>query len=96
MSIILHFSCFLLFLIDNIDCSKNISLFLLPYKKQSETKQESKFYKAENRFQLSLCSTADKRSRHLGSDGIYLDDITDLEPEVVALYFPKRYVETQS
>ncbi|XP_061602672.1 phosphatidate phosphatase LPIN1 isoform X2 [Cololabis saira] len=31
----------------------------------------------------------DKRSRHLGSDGIYLDDITELEPEVVALYFPK-------
>lgn len=34
---------------------------------------------------------ADKRSRHLGSDGIYLDDITELEPEVAALYFPKRY-----
>ncbi|XP_063757944.1 phosphatidate phosphatase LPIN1-like isoform X2 [Eleginops maclovinus] len=32
----------------------------------------------------------DKRSRHLGSDGIYLDDITDLEPEVAALYFPKN------
>uniref|UniRef100_A0AAQ5XTX6 phosphatidate phosphatase n=1 Tax=Amphiprion ocellaris TaxID=80972 RepID=A0AAQ5XTX6_AMPOC len=34
----------------------------------------------------------DKRSRHLGSDGVYLDDITDLEPEVAALYFPKRSV----
>uniref|UniRef100_A0A8C2BFE3 phosphatidate phosphatase n=1 Tax=Cyprinus carpio TaxID=7962 RepID=A0A8C2BFE3_CYPCA len=32
----------------------------------------------------------DKRSRHLGSDGVYLDDITELEPEVAALYFPKR------
>uniref|UniRef100_A0A8C6TW50 phosphatidate phosphatase n=1 Tax=Neogobius melanostomus TaxID=47308 RepID=A0A8C6TW50_9GOBI len=31
----------------------------------------------------------EKRSRHLGSDGIYLDDITELEPEVAALYFPK-------
>ncbi|KAL7889009.1 hypothetical protein AOLI_G00039830 [Acnodon oligacanthus] len=31
----------------------------------------------------------DKRSRHLGSDGVYLDDITDLDPEVAALYFPK-------
>uniref|UniRef100_A0A672R6D4 phosphatidate phosphatase n=1 Tax=Sinocyclocheilus grahami TaxID=75366 RepID=A0A672R6D4_SINGR len=31
----------------------------------------------------------DKRSRHLGSDGVYLDDITELEPEVAALYFPK-------
>lgn len=35
---------------------------------------------------------ADKRSRHLGADGIYLDDITELEPEVAALYFPKRCV----
>uniref|UniRef100_A0A8C7Q9I3 phosphatidate phosphatase n=1 Tax=Oncorhynchus mykiss TaxID=8022 RepID=A0A8C7Q9I3_ONCMY len=32
---------------------------------------------------------ADKRSHHLGSDGIYLDDITELEPDVAALYFPK-------
>ncbi|XP_072297638.1 phosphatidate phosphatase LPIN1 isoform X2 [Eucyclogobius newberryi] len=30
----------------------------------------------------------EKRSRHLGSDGIYLDDITELEPDVAALYFP--------
>lgn len=34
----------------------------------------------------------DKRSRHLGSDGVYLDDITGLEPDVAALYFPKRYI----
>ncbi|XP_041109470.1 phosphatidate phosphatase LPIN1-like isoform X4 [Polyodon spathula] len=31
----------------------------------------------------------DKRSRHLGAHGVYLDDITELEPEVAALYFPK-------
>uniref|UniRef100_A0A8C1B0R8 phosphatidate phosphatase n=1 Tax=Cyprinus carpio carpio TaxID=630221 RepID=A0A8C1B0R8_CYPCA len=31
----------------------------------------------------------DKKSRHLGSDGVYLDDLKDLEPEVAALYFPK-------
>ncbi|XP_035385320.1 LOW QUALITY PROTEIN: phosphatidate phosphatase LPIN1 [Electrophorus electricus] len=31
----------------------------------------------------------DRRSRHLGADGVYLDDITELEPEVAALYFPK-------
>lgn len=41
----------------------------------------------------SICCFADKRSRHLGSDGIYLDDITELEPEVAALYFPKRYLD---
>ncbi|XP_051880749.1 phosphatidate phosphatase LPIN1 [Pristis pectinata] len=31
----------------------------------------------------------DKRSRHLGADGVYLDDITEMNPEVAALYFPK-------
>ncbi|XP_010785398.1 LOW QUALITY PROTEIN: phosphatidate phosphatase LPIN1-like [Notothenia coriiceps] len=31
----------------------------------------------------------EKRSQHLGADGIYLDDITELQPEVAALYFPK-------
>uniref|UniRef100_A0A669DN28 phosphatidate phosphatase n=1 Tax=Oreochromis niloticus TaxID=8128 RepID=A0A669DN28_ORENI len=35
----------------------------------------------------------EKRSQHLGADGIYLDDITELEPEVAALYFPKTYVQ---
>uniref|UniRef100_A0A8C6KP68 phosphatidate phosphatase n=1 Tax=Nothobranchius furzeri TaxID=105023 RepID=A0A8C6KP68_NOTFU len=38
---------------------------------------------------LFLLNAADKRSRHLGADGVYLDDLTDLEPEVAALYFPK-------
>uniref|UniRef100_A0A4W3I291 phosphatidate phosphatase n=1 Tax=Callorhinchus milii TaxID=7868 RepID=A0A4W3I291_CALMI len=32
---------------------------------------------------------SDKRSHHLGADGVYLDDITELDPEVAALYFPK-------
>uniref|UniRef100_UPI00398EB8E0 phosphatidate phosphatase LPIN1 isoform X2 n=1 Tax=Pristiophorus japonicus TaxID=55135 RepID=UPI00398EB8E0 len=31
----------------------------------------------------------DKRSRHLGADGVYLDDITGMNPEAAALYFPK-------
>lgn len=37
------------------------------------------------------CPSLEKRSQHLGTDGVYLDDITELEPEVAALYFPKRY-----
>lgn len=37
------------------------------------------------------CLCLEKRSQHLGADGIYLDDITELEPEVAALYFPKRF-----
>ncbi|XP_025057625.1 phosphatidate phosphatase LPIN1 isoform X2 [Alligator sinensis] len=32
----------------------------------------------------------DKRSRHLGADGVYLDDLTDMDPEVAALYFPQN------
>lgn len=32
----------------------------------------------------------DKRSRHLGADGVYLDDLTDMDPDVAALYFPKN------
>uniref|UniRef100_A0A8C3G4U1 phosphatidate phosphatase n=1 Tax=Cyclopterus lumpus TaxID=8103 RepID=A0A8C3G4U1_CYCLU len=32
-----------------------------------------------------------KRNHHLGPTDIYLDDLTTLEPEVAALYFPKRY-----
>lgn len=38
-----------------------------------------------------LCPSLEKRSQHLGTDGVYLDDITELEPEVAALYFPKRF-----
>lgn len=41
--------------------------------------------------QLIMCLWLEKRSQHLGADGIYLDDITELDPEVAALYFPKRY-----
>ena len=36
------------------------------------------------------CALADKRSRHLGADGVYLDDLTDMDPEDAALYFPKK------
>nr|XP_013810488.1 PREDICTED: phosphatidate phosphatase LPIN1 [Apteryx mantelli mantelli] len=38
----------------------------------------------------------DKRSRHLGADGVYLDDLTDMDPEVAALYFPKNGDDVQS
>ncbi|XP_075994080.1 phosphatidate phosphatase LPIN2 isoform X2 [Genypterus blacodes] len=37
-----------------------------------------------------------KRSRHLGPTGIYLDDLTKLDPEVAALYFPKSEAEAAS
>lgn len=37
-----------------------------------------------------------KRNHHLGSTGIYLDDLTKLDPEVAALYFPKSEMEGAS
>ncbi|XP_037345661.2 zgc:123305 [Pungitius pungitius] len=37
-----------------------------------------------------------KRNHHLGPTGIYLDDLTTLEPDVAALYFPKSEVEGAS
>ncbi|KAF7652334.1 hypothetical protein LDENG_00098310 [Lucifuga dentata] len=37
-----------------------------------------------------------KRNRHLGPTGIYLDDLTKLDPEAAALYFPKSDTEGAS
>uniref|UniRef100_A0AAY4ET09 phosphatidate phosphatase n=1 Tax=Denticeps clupeoides TaxID=299321 RepID=A0AAY4ET09_9TELE len=39
---------------------------------------------------------AGKRSHHLGPSDIYLDDLTNLDPEVAALYFPKSETESAS
>uniref|UniRef100_A0AAX7VSS2 phosphatidate phosphatase n=1 Tax=Astatotilapia calliptera TaxID=8154 RepID=A0AAX7VSS2_ASTCA len=33
-----------------------------------------------------------KRSQHQGPEDIYLEDLTALEPDVAARYFPKRYI----
>ncbi|KAL2090591.1 hypothetical protein ACEWY4_012854 [Coilia grayii] len=51
----------------------------------------------------SGCKSADgqdkkkgKRSQHLGPSDIYLDDLTKLNPEVAALYFPKSDTESAS
>ncbi|KAI4883059.1 hypothetical protein NFI96_029351 [Prochilodus magdalenae] len=37
-----------------------------------------------------------KRSQHLGPADIYLDDLSNLDPEMVALYFPKSDSESAS
>ncbi|XP_061688151.1 phosphatidate phosphatase LPIN2-like isoform X2 [Syngnathoides biaculeatus] len=37
-----------------------------------------------------------RRNHHLGPTGIYLDDLTSLDPEVAALYFPKSETESYS
>uniref|UniRef100_A0A8C4F0V4 phosphatidate phosphatase n=1 Tax=Dicentrarchus labrax TaxID=13489 RepID=A0A8C4F0V4_DICLA len=67
------------------DYSEGEDMFTIDISSDEGTEME----KADCLFQWSCCSVADKRSRHLGSDGVYLDDITELEPEVAALYFPK-------
>lgn len=38
-----------------------------------------------------LRSGSTKRNQHLGPTDIYLDDLNSLDPDVAALYFPKRY-----
>uniref|UniRef100_A0A8C7G877 phosphatidate phosphatase n=1 Tax=Oncorhynchus kisutch TaxID=8019 RepID=A0A8C7G877_ONCKI len=38
----------------------------------------------------SLANAAGKRSQHLGPSDIYLDDLSNLDPEVAALYFPPK------
>uniref|UniRef100_A0A671MUX8 phosphatidate phosphatase n=1 Tax=Sinocyclocheilus anshuiensis TaxID=1608454 RepID=A0A671MUX8_9TELE len=66
-----------------------------PYQGLPNIKNEKKKKKLQRKTYLAKTYNAalhqflDKRSRHLGSDGVYLDDITELEPEVAALYFPK-------
>uniref|UniRef100_G3PV60 phosphatidate phosphatase n=2 Tax=Gasterosteus aculeatus aculeatus TaxID=481459 RepID=G3PV60_GASAC len=45
---------------------------------------------------LHIIGVKISRSQHLGSDGVYLDDLTELEPEVAALYFPKSSMRGDS
>uniref|UniRef100_A0A8C7UTX1 phosphatidate phosphatase n=1 Tax=Oncorhynchus mykiss TaxID=8022 RepID=A0A8C7UTX1_ONCMY len=39
---------------------------------------------------LLCCVNTGKRSQHLGPSDIYLDDLSNLDPEVAALYFPPK------
>lgn len=39
---------------------------------------------------MSLGAGVPKRSQHQGPEDIYLDDLSVLEPDVAARYFPKR------
>lgn len=41
-------------------------------------------------FLLQLIKGVTRRSQHQGPEDIYLDDLSVLEPEVAARYFPKR------
>uniref|UniRef100_A0A8C5HG84 phosphatidate phosphatase n=1 Tax=Gouania willdenowi TaxID=441366 RepID=A0A8C5HG84_GOUWI len=45
----------------------------------------------KSRWTSSPPSRVRKRSQHQGPEDIYLEDLTALEPDVAARYFPKRY-----
>uniref|UniRef100_A0A8C9TLB1 phosphatidate phosphatase n=1 Tax=Scleropages formosus TaxID=113540 RepID=A0A8C9TLB1_SCLFO len=68
---------------DNEDNSEDEDLFPIDMSSDEEKELDG------SRWESHFCFLLDKRSRHLGADGVYLDDITEMEPEVAALYFPK-------
>uniref|UniRef100_A0A672KPF5 phosphatidate phosphatase n=1 Tax=Sinocyclocheilus grahami TaxID=75366 RepID=A0A672KPF5_SINGR len=53
---------------------------------QDVLKEES----VENDLNCACCFFLVKRNHHLGPSDIYLDDLSRLDPEAAALYFPKR------
>uniref|UniRef100_A0A3B5QMK8 phosphatidate phosphatase n=1 Tax=Xiphophorus maculatus TaxID=8083 RepID=A0A3B5QMK8_XIPMA len=67
-----------------VETACSMSLKSLPGHLTEESYRESPVRNTD-----SPSKRKEKRSQHLGADGVYLDDITDLEPEVAALYFPK-------
>ncbi|KAM3625314.1 uncharacterized protein V6R79_009970 [Siganus canaliculatus] len=62
----------------------SVSLRILPDHRDEGSSRGSPIRRTD-----SPSKKKEKRSQHLGADGVYLDDITELEPEVAALYFPK-------
>ncbi|XP_032416641.1 phosphatidate phosphatase LPIN1 isoform X5 [Xiphophorus hellerii] len=67
-----------------VETACSMSLKSLPGHLTEESYRESPVRNTD-----SPSKRKEKRSQHLGADGVYLDDITELEPEVAALYFPK-------
>ncbi|XP_041080976.1 phosphatidate phosphatase LPIN2-like isoform X1 [Polyodon spathula] len=64
---------------------------------EESTKAEAQLAAADMAVKTEpLAKKKSKRSQHLGPSDIYLDDLTNLDPEVAALYFPKSDVETSS
>uniref|UniRef100_A0A672ZEU0 phosphatidate phosphatase n=1 Tax=Sphaeramia orbicularis TaxID=375764 RepID=A0A672ZEU0_9TELE len=52
--------------------------------------------KWSNKTKRKVAYFSRKRNHHLGPTDIYLDDLTSLDPEVAALYFPKSETEGAS
>uniref|UniRef100_A0A8C9SNE3 phosphatidate phosphatase n=1 Tax=Scleropages formosus TaxID=113540 RepID=A0A8C9SNE3_SCLFO len=71
---------------DNEDNSEDEDLFPIDMSSDEEKELDGSRWVHGGQF---LHERQESQSRHLGADGVYLDDITEMEPEVAALYFPK-------
>uniref|UniRef100_A0A669BMY9 phosphatidate phosphatase n=1 Tax=Oreochromis niloticus TaxID=8128 RepID=A0A669BMY9_ORENI len=65
----------------------------LHFVRKSEAKKKVSNFKEVNPL-FSFHKVVRKRSQHQGPEDIYLEDLTALEPDVAARYFPKRYIPT--
>ncbi|XP_061076750.1 phosphatidate phosphatase LPIN2-like isoform X1 [Conger conger] len=63
---------------------------------ENELQPESQAGSAETAAKDTQDKKRGKRSQHLGPSDIYLDDLSNLDPEVAALYFPKSEAEAGS
>uniref|UniRef100_A0A669CTH5 phosphatidate phosphatase n=1 Tax=Oreochromis niloticus TaxID=8128 RepID=A0A669CTH5_ORENI len=66
----------------------------LHFVRKSEAKKKVSNFKEVNPL-FSFHKVVRKRSQHQGPEDIYLEDLTALEPDVAARYFPKRYIPSE-
>ncbi|XP_017335393.1 zgc:123305 isoform X2 [Ictalurus punctatus] len=62
----------------------------------TELEEQPSFSQSSSKVAESQEKKKEKRSQHLGPADIYLDDLSKLDPEVVARYFPKSEGESPS
>ncbi|KAF7711600.1 zgc:123305 [Silurus meridionalis] len=60
----------------------------------AQLEEQSSFSQSSSKAAESKEKKKGKRSQHLGPTDIYLDDLSKLDPEMVALYFPKSEGES--
>lgn len=73
---------------------ETIGAAAIPHPANEDAKQATTCLMQQGSKTDSPSRKKDKRSRHLGADGVYLDDLTGMDPEVAALYFPKNGEQT--
>uniref|UniRef100_A0A8C7G9X1 phosphatidate phosphatase n=1 Tax=Oncorhynchus kisutch TaxID=8019 RepID=A0A8C7G9X1_ONCKI len=57
---------------------------------RTSKRSSSPYHPTAEPLTLASLAMASKRSQHLGPSDIYLDDLSNLDPEVAALYFPPK------